>query len=78
MLNRIWLLRQLHGVVLLGALLTLFFFARHLGFDAVARMTRYCLYGWPVFVVAIAWWDRHWVWKNRERVLSWSVKKGKS
>jgi hypothetical protein len=69
LLRKIWLLRQLHSVVLLAMLLGLFFLATQIGYDGVARITLYCIFGMPFFAAGIAWWDRHWVWKHQDWLL---------
>ena len=71
-LRKIWALRQLHSVVLLVALLALYFFSQRLGHFLIERVTLYGLIVWPFFAIAIAWWDRHWVWKHQVRLLGLS------
>jgi hypothetical protein len=69
MLWRLWKRRQLNSVVLLALLSGLYFLASSKGLDRIAQITFYCLVALPVFAGLIAWWDRHWLWKNPERML---------
>jgi hypothetical protein len=69
LLRGLWRRRQLNSVVLLILLICLYLAASSKGHDGVAQISFYLIVALPVFAALIAWWDRHWLWKNQERML---------